>query len=154
MKTRAIVLFTLAAIGFASAPCCRGETPAEDAAREWYMALLTGKKDRVDGLTRVPFVCPEAILKTREQLQQYILKPIGAKAADEKLADLKPEMIKVKTLAKPKAADARMTQWLDEAGARFFVEVSIGKHTQVLYLTKGSKPKVVGLGKGSGKGDE
>ena len=110
------------------------------------MAVLNGKKDRVDGLTRVPFVCAEGVLRTKEQLQQFVLTPIGAKKPDEKLADLKPEMIKVKAVAKPKSADPRMAQWLDEAGARVFVEVSLGEqHTVVLFLTKGSKPKVVGI---------
>lgn len=111
------------------------------------MAVLNDKKDRVDGMTRVPFVCKEGVIRSKEQLQQLVLTPIGAKKPDEKLADVKPEMIKVKTVAKPKSADPRMAQWLDEAGARVFVEISLGEHTMVLFLTKGSKPKVVGMGK-------
>ena len=111
------------------------------------MAVLNGKKDQVDGMTHVPFVCNEGFLRTKELLQQFVLTPIGAKKTDEKLADLKPEMIKVKTVTKPKSADPRMAQWLDEAGARVFVEVSLGEHTVVLFLTKGSKPKVVGMRK-------
>ena len=154
MRITTMVLVLVATSCLAALAPGGGETAAEAVAREWYMAVLVGKKDRVDDLTRVPFVCAEAVLRTKEQLQQYILAPIGARKPDEKLADLKPEMIKVKTVAKPKSADPRMTQWLDEAGARVFVEVSIGKHTQVLYLTKGNKPKVAGMGKGSGKSDE
>ena len=148
MRITTIIFCVVGACCLAAAPPRAAETAAEETAREWFMAVLNGKKDRVDGLTRVPFVCAEGVLRTKEQLQQFVLTPIGAKKPDEKLADLKPEMIKVKAVAKPKSADPRMAQWLDEAGARVFVEVSLGEqHTVVLFLTKGSKPKVVGMGK-------
>ena len=111
------------------------------------MAMLEGRKDRVDDLTRVPFVCQEGILRTKEQLRQYVLTPMGARKPDDKLADLKPERVKVKTVARPKSADPRMTQWLDEADARVYVAISLGDRTTVLFLTKGTKPKVVGVGK-------
>lgn len=111
------------------------------------MAVLNGKKDRVDGMTRVPFVCKEGVIRSNEQLQQLVLSRIGATKPNEKLADLKPEMIKVKTVARSKSADPRMIQWLDEAAARVFVEVALGEHKMVLYLTRGAKPKVVGIGK-------
>lgn len=147
MRIAFITCLAVAASCFAATPPLKGETASEAIAREWYMAVLEGKKDRVDDLTRVPFVCKEGVLKTRELLQQFVLTPIGARKPDDKLADLKPEMIKVKTVARPKTSDPRMVQWLDEAGARVFVEISLGEHSMVLYLTRGKQPKVVGFGK-------
>ena len=147
VRTTTIICCAVAALSLFTAPSRAAETTAEATAREWFMAVLNAKKDRVDGMTRVPFVCNEGVLRTREQLQQFVLTPIGAKKPSEKLADLKPEMIKVKTVARSKSADPRMIQWLDEAGARVFVEVTLGEHKMVLYLTRGAKPKVVGIGK-------
>jgi len=147
VRTATIICCTVAALCLAAAPARAAETAAEETAREWFMAVLNGKKDRVDGMTRVPFVCTEGVIRSREQLQQLVLSRIGATKPNEKLADLKPEMIKVKIVAKPKSADPRLTQWLDEAGARVFVEISLGEHKMVLFLTKGNKPKVVGMGK-------
>jgi hypothetical protein len=124
------------------------ESAAEQTAREWFLAVLNGKKDRVDGMTRTPFVCgTDGIIRSSEQLQQLVLARISGTKPSEKLADLKPEAIKVKTVARPKSADARFSQWLDEAAARVFVEVTLGEHKMVLFLTRGSKPKVVGVGK-------
>ncbi len=147
MRTALLLLFMATASSFAAATAPAGETPAEAVAREWFMAMLEGRKDRVDDLTRVPFVCQEGILRTKEQLRQYVLTPMGARKPDDKLADLKPERVKVKTVARPKSADPRMTQWLDEADARVYVAISLGDRTTVLFLTKGTKPKVVGVGK-------
>lgn len=144
---RTIIFLAVVAICMAVTPSRAAETAAEEAAREWFMATLKGNKDRVAGLTRVPFVCGEGVIRSNEQMQQLVYARIGAAKPNEKLADLKPEMIKVKTVGKPKSGDPRQTQWLDEAGARAFVEVSLGEHTMVLFLTKGNKPKVVGFGK-------
>jgi len=147
VKAITIIFCAVIASCLAAAPSRAAETAAEDTAREWFMAVLNGKKDRVDGMTRVPFVCKEGVIRSNEQLQQLVLSRVGATKPNEKLADLKPEMIKVKTIAKPKSADPRMAQWLDEAGARVFVEISLGEHKMVLFLTRGKKPKVVGVGK-------
>lgn len=149
MKTPFWTLALIIAAGsLAAAPLRGAESAAEEIAREWLLAVLNGKKDRVDGMTRTPFVCDaDGIIRSSEQLQQLVLARIGATKPSEKLADLKPEMIKVKTVARPKSADARFSQWLDEAAARVFVEVALGEHKMVLFLTRGSKPKVVGVGK-------
>ncbi|MFA6562205.1 MAG: hypothetical protein WCV00_09900 [Verrucomicrobiia bacterium] len=147
MKTITIIFCAVITSCLAATPSLAAETAAEDTAREWFMAVLNGKKDRVDGMTRVPFVCKEGVIRSNEQLQRLVLSRIGAMKPNEKLADLKPEMIKVKTIAKPKSADPRMAQWLDEAAARVFVEISLGEHKMVLFMTRGNKPKVVGIGK-------
>lgn len=147
VKAKTIIFCAITALCLVAVPSRAAESAAEDTAREWFMAVLNGKKDRVDGMTRVPFVCKEGVIRSDEQLQQLVLSRIGATKPNERLADLKPEMIKVKTIAKPKSADARFTQWLDEAGARVFVEISLGEHKMVLFLTRGNKPKVVGVGK-------
>ncbi|MCX6900063.1 MAG: hypothetical protein NT105_15365 [Verrucomicrobia bacterium] len=147
VKAKTIIFCAITALCFVAAPSRASETAAEDTAREWFMAVLNGKKDRVDGMTRVPFVCMEGVIRTKEQLQQLVLSRIGATKPNEKLADLKPEMIKVKIIAKPKSADPRMAQWLDEAAARVFVEILLGEHKMVLFMTRGNKPKVVGIGK-------
>lgn len=147
MRTATIIGCAVAALCLLAGASRAAETAAEATARDWFLAVLHAKKDRVDGMTRVPFVCNEGILRTQEQLQQFVLTPISAKKPGEKLADLKPEMIKVKTVAKPKSANPRIIQWLDEASARVFVEVSLGEHKMVLFLTRGNKPKVVGMAK-------
>lgn len=149
MKTPFWTLALIIAAGcLATAPLHGAESAAEETAREWFLAVLNGKKDRVDGLTRTPFVCgADGFIRSGEQLQQLVLSRIGATKPSKKLADLKPEMIKVKTVARPKSADARFSQWLDEAAARVFVEVTLGEHKMVLFITRGNKPKVVGVGK-------
>jgi hypothetical protein len=138
-------MLIIAAACLAAVPLRAAESAAEDTAREWFMAVLHGKKDRVDTMTRVPFVCAEGILRSREQMQELVLSRIGTTQPNEKLANLKPEMIKVKMVARSKSADPRMIQWLDEAGARVLVEVALGERKVVLLLTRGNKPKVVGL---------
>ena len=147
VRTLTILFCAVAAFSLDPASSRAAETAAEQTAREWFVAALNGRKEQVDGLTRVPFVCAGGIIRSKEQLQQLVLSRVGATKPNEKLADLKPEMIKVKTVGKPKSADARFAQWLDEAAARVFVEVSLGDHSTTLFLTKGNKPKVAGMGK-------
>lgn len=131
------------------APSARAEeSPAEKTAREWFLAVLQGHRDKVTKLTRVPFAVGNNLIPTQQLMEEYVFSAIGRDdAVRKKAADLTVEAIKAKTLEKYTSSSALKTQLMDHVAAHHFVEVSIGDTTVVLYLTKGVKPKVVGFSK-------
>jgi hypothetical protein len=135
-------LLTLSSLGTARAA---EETPAEKNAREWFLAAFKGDTAKVAKLTRVPFAAGDNAVPTMQLMEEYVLPAIAGNTRKFAKTDLPLEAIKVKKVDKPKVGVQTRAQLLDYVAASQFVEITIGKDSFVLLLTKGNKPKVVGF---------
>jgi hypothetical protein len=146
--TRRLVMLTAALLACATfSPCRAEESPAERTAREWFLAAAQGDHRKVEKLTRVPFLANGIVIPTAQLMEELVYAPMQRQRRKPEQQDIPLEAIKVKKIERYRPMSAALTQSLDMVAAHQFVEMTVGKDVVVVYLTKGAKPKVVGMGK-------
>ncbi|MCX7825821.1 MAG: hypothetical protein N2689_09715 [Verrucomicrobiae bacterium] len=147
MKRTCLLLCGLLILALCGAARAGEESPAEKNAREWFLAVLKGDTAKVARLTRVPFAAGDKPVHTVQLMEEYLFPYIADNKRKFAQMDLPPDAIKVRKLDKAQERLHRRPQLHEYVAASQFIEITIGKDSCVLMLTRGNNPKVVGFSK-------